>query len=117
MNIVPATQEMAVKFLPPKLPLSLRGYCLINDEGEPLALVGFIRRNRKTMILFIDAKDEAFDDKRMVVKMCRMMLDIADRNDWTLIAIPDDTKPTSRGFIEHYGFELNEQGEYIRWPV
>ena len=117
MNIVPATAELAKEFYGRDLPVSVRGYFLLDDEGAPLGLCGFIRRARNTMIIFIDAHDNAFDNKRMILKFARMVMDIADMNGWTLIAIADETKLTADGFIRHFGFELDDNGEYVRWPV
>ena len=117
MSIVPANAELTREFYGRELPVSIRGYFLLNDEGEPLGLSGFIRRSKDKYIIFIDAKDEAFENKRMILKMARMMLDIADMNGWTLIALADESKLTADGFIKHFGFELNDEGEYMRCQV
>lgn len=116
MNIVPATQELSDTFYGARLLVSIRGYFLLDEEGGPLGVCGFTRRAKDTMIIFIDAKDGAFADKRIILKFAKMMMEIADKNGWTLIALADETKPTADKFIRHFGFQQNEEGEYVRWP-
>ena len=117
MKIVPATEALSREYYGSNLPVTMRGYFLLDDDGKPIGAAGFIRKAKNYMVLFSEGKDEAFRDKKMVIRFGRMLMDIADTNGWTLLADADDTKDTAPRFLEHWGFELNEDGEYIRWPV
>ena len=117
MNIVPATQELVDEFYGTKLPVSVRGFFILNDEGKPIGTGGFIRRSANVMVLYSEGREEVYTHhKKAVVKLARMLLDIADRNGWTLIADADDTKETADGFLAKLGFEQGANGVYVRWP-
>ena len=117
MNIVPATAELVREFYGVNLPVSVRGYFILDENGEPIGTGGFIRRSANVMVLYSEGKEELYiKHKKAVVKLARMLLDIADRNGWTLIAEADDTKPTAENFLTKLGFEQNAKGEYVRWP-
>ena len=117
MKIVPATEALAREYYGGKIPVTMRAYFLLDDDGKPIGAAGFIRKAKNYMVVFSEGKEEAYRDKKMVMRFARMMMDVADSNGWTLLADADDTKDTAPRFLTHLGFELNAFGEYIRWPL
>lgn len=119
MKIVPATAELFYEYygdLPDKVP-TMRAYFLVIDD-KLAGICGFIRRARNEMIVFTEAKEGVLENYRVsVMKFGKAMLKIADNNGWILIADRDKDIPTSGLFLAHLGFELDEDGEYTRWPV
>jgi len=115
MIVKPATEALIREYYGGTLPLTMRGFVVINDNGEVVGVAGFLRKSKDVMVAFSEGKEEAYTDKRTVVRLARMMMDVADRNGWTLIAEPDDTIPTSAHFLRRLGFEPDEEGLYTRW--
>jgi N-acetylglutamate synthase-like GNAT family acetyltransferase len=115
--VKPATEKLVKEYYGFALPLTLRGYVVINDDGEVVGVAGFLRKSKGVMAVFSEGEPEAYEDKRMVVKLARYMMRLADDNGWTLIADPDQTKPTAEHFLSRLGFEPDDEGFYTRWPV
>jgi hypothetical protein len=116
MNIIPATNELFHQYygnLPFAVP-SMRAY-FMEIDGELLAICGFIRRRGNEMLVFTETKNrEPCKQKLSLMKFSKAMMKIADENGWVLMATPDADIPTANLFLEHFGFKLNENGEYIR---
>ena len=88
------------------------------DGDKPVGVAGFVRMSRTKMFVFTEAKGDVLANHKItVMKFAKMMLKIADENGWTLVATPDSDIPRAEYFLEHLGFEVDENGEYIRWPV
>lgn len=116
MRFVPATLDRIYQYYGVALPVTIRGFVVLNDDDEAVGVTGFIRKKKNTMVIFSEGKPEAYADKRMVVKLTRKMMRIADVNGWTLIADQDKTLETSQHFLERLGFEPDDEGVYTRWP-
>lgn len=95
--------------------MSTRAYFLLDDNDNPLGTAGFIRKSKDVYFLYTEGHEGAFDNKRMVVKFGRMMLDIAKKNGWTLVASADEDLKTSLSFATHFGFEVDGKGGYVKW--
>ena len=116
MKIVPATAALAEEYYGKPMPVSMRAYFLLDDDSKPIGLSGFLRVTKQVKVIFSEGKEEAYRDKKLVMKFAKMMMDIADENGWTLIAQVDENIPTAPRFLKHLGFILDETGEYVRWP-
>lgn len=116
MRFVPATLDRIYQYYGTTLPVTIRGYVVLNDDDEVVGVTGVIRKHRNTMVIFSEGKPEAYTDKRMVARLARKMMSIADVNGWTLIADPDKTIETSQHFLGRLGFEPDDEGVYTRWP-
>lgn len=117
MKIVGATPALVDKFYNgTKMPFTSRSYFLLNDDGEPIATAGFVRRAKKEMILYTEGKDEVFRHKKEIIRFGRFILNIADEHDWKLVSSADESILTAHGFAIHFGFEPQDGGEYVRWP-
>lgn len=115
MRFVPATLDRIHQYYGEGLPVTIRGYVVLNDDDEVVGVTGFIRKKKDVMVIFSEGKPEAYADKRMVMRLTRKMMGIADVNGWTLIADPDKTIETSQHFLGRLGFEPDEEGVYTRW--
>jgi len=117
MKIVPATLELLREYYGDLAIPTMRAYVLL-DEDIPVAVAGFIRAKNGKMLVISEARDWVYTDHKLtVMKFAKMMVRIADEKGWILMADPSPDLPTSKKFILHFGFEINENGEYIRWPV
>lgn len=117
MIVKPATEKLVKEYYGFAIPLTLRGYVMINDSGEVVGVVGFLRKSKDVMFMFSEGKPEAYVARRTVAKLARRMMRIADDNGWTLVADPDKTIPTAEYFLTRLGFEPDGEGLYKRWPV
>jgi len=114
--VKPATEKLVREYYGGALPLTLRGYVMINDDDEVVGVVGFLRKSKDVMFMFSEGKPEAYAARRTVAKLARRMMRIADDNGWTLIAEPAEDIPTAAHFLSRLGFEPDEEGLYKRWP-
>jgi len=115
VNIVPATTELLTEYYGAPPPITMRAYVLM-DEERPVGVAGFLFRSSKVRVIFSEAKPEVFEHHKLwVMKIGRLLLKVADENNWTLVADPDKDIQSSGKFLEHLGFELDDRGEYVRW--
>lgn len=116
MKIVLATEALSRRYYGSRPPVDMRGYFLVDDDHEPVGVAGFLRKSRDVKVIFSEGKPEAFKNKKTIMQLARMMMGIADNYGWTLIADRDETIPGADRFLRHLGFEVDENGEYVRWP-
>ena len=115
MRFVPATEALVREYYGNTLPLTFRGFVVLNDGGEPVGVAGFLRKSKSVMVIFSEGEAEAYSDKKLSMRLARLMMKIADDNGWTLIADADETIPTAEHFLHRLGFKPNEDGGYTRW--
>ena len=116
MKIVPATDRLVRRYYGTRIPVGMRGYCLVDDSGEPVGVVGFLRKSKDVMVIFSEGKPEVYEDRKSIIRVARMMMETADNHGWKLIADRDEDIPSADRFLRHIGFIVDEEGEYIRWP-
>ena len=116
MIVKPATEALIKEYYGGTLPLTMRGYVVLNDDDEVVGVAGFLRKSKDVMVVFSEGDAEAYSDKKLVMRLSRHMMRLADEKGWTLIADPDDTIPTAAHFLRRLGFEPDEEGLYTRWP-
>lgn len=115
MKIVPATQELLTEYYGAPPPVTMRAFVLVEDD-KPVAVAGFLYRATRERVIFSEARPEVFKHRKLwVMRLAKMLMKIADDNEWTLVADPDKDIQSASKFLEHLGFELQERGEYVRW--
>lgn len=117
MKIVPATLKLLEEYYGSRPPVTMRAFVLLDGE-EPVAVAGFLRMTSSTMAIFSEARLEVFEHHKVsVMKLAKMLMQIADTNGWTLVADPDKDIQSASKFLEHLGFDSNSEGGYVRWPA
>lgn len=115
MRFEPATAARVQEYHTGEIPVSFRGFVVLNDLDEVVGMAGFVRKSVGVRCVFSEGKEEAYTDKRMMVRLARTMMKIADDNGWTLLAEADPTIPTAPHFLGLLGFEPDDEGVYTRW--
>lgn len=114
MKIVPATQQLLSEYYGVRLPVTTRAFVLL-DGDKPVGVAGFLRVSSTVKVIFSEARPEVFEHHKVsVMKLAKMLMQIADANGWTLVADPDKDIQSAGKFLEHLGFMPNDDGEYIR---
>ena len=118
MIFVPATESLMRRYpgynygsLP-----TLNAYVVMDGE-EVLALGGFIRVTRGRRVLFSEVLPETLEKHKLTaVKFAKMLMGVADKNGWTLVADPDENLEGAERFLHYLGFEPDDEGVLTRWP-
>jgi len=117
VKLVPATKELLREYYGDTPLPTIRAFMVVDEAEKPVGIGGFVRMRDGRMMIFTEGREGVAEgNKKLVIKLGRLLIDIADKNRWTLVAIESELETAER-FIKHFGFELNSDGEYVRWPV
>lgn len=83
-------------------------------DGELLGVCGVMYAT--PMQAFSTIKEELQQWPKVIIKASKMLADILNECDATVIAVADERWPNSQRFLERVGFEHVEDRTYV-WPI
>ena len=116
-RIEPATPETVEAFYGEPVGYSFKGIVAVEDENV-IGIGGIYRLNGKR-IAFTDMKPEMRKHKKIMVKSCRLLMDMIRKEHRPVYAVANQDEPTAQDLLARLGFEptgqFNEYGETVVW--
>ena len=92
---------------------------IVAIEGDKVIGIGGLFYTKAGVIVFSDMKPEMRQYKKVMVKGCRMIMDIVRKSETSVYAVANDKEPTAKDLLERLGFVgtgvRNELGETLVW--
>jgi hypothetical protein len=113
----PATIKDAVEFYGKYPANRFKGFVAVKDEK--VIGIGGIFYLKSDLVAFTDIKPEMRQDKKAIVKGCRMIMDMIKELNRPVYAIANASEPTAAHLLERLGFIptglKNDVGETLVW--
>lgn len=85
-------------------PRTVRAIAAIDDAGLVLGVAGYFE-DMGCLVMFIDAEESVWLDKRMVVRGGRQLMDLVRRRAMPVLALASRNPEGPQPLLEHWGFE------------
>lgn len=115
IELVPATAELLRAYYGEReIPTT---YAFVGVEnGVPVGVAGLVRLPGGRAFLYSDSpRDLHKEHAKIVMKVTRLLLALADKRGWNVVAEAEEGTEAAQRFLEHFDFHKTTDGEWLRW--
>ena len=115
IEIVPASAELLRAYYGDREIPTTYAFVWV-EEGTPIAVAGLVRMPENYAFIYSDSPRHLNHVyAKQGFKTMRRLLTLADGRGWHVVAQAEEGTEAAPRFLEHFGFEKQPDGEYIRW--